>query len=67
MRVESAHRNGDSEVNGHMTANWAGALINFLLLAFFGLAVLGIGTGVYAAGALKKAEDRCKEKASYES
>jgi hypothetical protein len=50
-----------------MTPNWAGAVVNVLVLAFFVLALIGIGLGVYAASALKKAEGRNDEKASLES
>ncbi len=39
-----------------MTANWAGAVVNTLLLAFFVVIAIGIALGVYAARALKKAE-----------
>jgi phage shock protein PspC (stress-responsive transcriptional regulator) len=41
-----------------MTYNWAAAVVNVLILAFFVVVALGIGLGVYAAGALKKAEDK---------
>ena len=44
------------EVNERMTANWAGAVVNTLLLAFFVVIAIGIALGVYAARALKKAE-----------
>ena len=50
-----------------MTPNWAGSVVNVLILAFFALAFIGIGLGVYAASALKKAEGRSEEKASLES
>jgi hypothetical protein len=50
-----------------MTPNWAGAVVNVLVLAFFALAIIGIGLGVYAANALKKAEGRNEEQASPES
>jgi ABC-type spermidine/putrescine transport system permease subunit II len=39
-----------------MTANWAGAVVNTLLVAFFVVIAIGIALGVYAARALKKAE-----------
>lgn len=39
-----------------MTPNWAGAVVNVLVLAFFVVCAIGIGLGVYAAGVLKKAE-----------
>lgn len=61
-----ARRIGNTEVNGHMTANWAGSLVNVLLLGFFALAVIGIALGAYAADALKKAEGRNEEKVSLE-
>ena len=45
-----------------MTANWASVLVYVLILAFFILAAIGIGTGVYAAGVLKKAEGANEDK-----
>lgn len=39
-----------------MTANWAASVVNTLVLAFFVVIAIGIGLGVYAARALKKAE-----------
>jgi hypothetical protein len=51
-----AIRIGDTEVTGLMTANWAAAVVNVLILAFFVVVAVGIGLGVYAAGRLKKAE-----------
>ncbi|NTU71126.1 MAG: hypothetical protein HGB10_04830 [Coriobacteriia bacterium] len=50
-----------------MTANWAGAVVNVLILGFFMLAIIGIALGAYAASALKKAEGRNEEKVSLES
>lgn len=50
-----------------MTPNWAGAVVNVLVLAFFVACLIGIGLGVYAASVLKKAEARGEEKASLES
>jgi len=50
-----------------MTANWAGAVVYVLLLAFFAVALIGIGLGAYAARALKKAELRSADKVSTES
>lgn len=41
-----------------MTANWSAAVVNVLILAFFAVVAIGVGLGVYAAGALKKAEDK---------
>ena len=40
-----------------MTANWAAAVVNTLLLAFFVVIAIGVAIGVYAAKVLKKAED----------
>jgi hypothetical protein len=62
-----ANRIGDTEVNGPMTANWPGSVVYVLLLAFFALAAIGIGLGVYAASVLKKAEVGTEEKASLET
>ncbi len=45
-----------------MTANWAATVVNVLIAGFFILALFGIGIGVYAARALKKAEMRNAEK-----
>ena len=39
-----------------MTANWAASVVNTLVLAFFVVIAIGIGLGVYAARALKRAE-----------
>lgn len=39
-----------------MTANWAGAVVNVLILAFFAVVAIGVGLGAYAATALKKCE-----------
>ncbi len=39
-----------------MTANWAGIVVNFLVLAFFVVCALGIGLGIYTAKVLKKLE-----------
>jgi hypothetical protein len=50
-----------------MTPNWAGVVVNLLILAFFVLAAIGIGLGVYAAKVLKKCESALEEKASLES
>lgn len=47
-----------------MTANWAGAVVNVLVLAFFAVAFIGIGLGVYAAKVLKRNEGASEEKAS---
>jgi hypothetical protein len=44
-----------------MTANWAGAVVNVLILGFFAVAAIGIALGVYAARALKRAEDRTQQ------
>ena len=47
-----------------MTANWAGVLVIMLITAFFALAAIGIGLGVYAANVLKRYEGAAQEKAS---
>lgn len=39
-----------------MTANWSGAVVNVLVLAFFAVVAIGVGLGAYAASALKKNE-----------
>jgi len=39
-----------------MTANWAGAVVNVLVLAFFAVIAIGVALGAYAATALKKCE-----------
>jgi len=62
LRVESVRLNSnDSEVHGHMTANWASVVVNVLILAFFVVCAIGVGLGAYAATELKKAEDARKE------
>jgi cell division protein FtsL len=50
------------EVNERMTANWAGTVVNTLLLAFFVVCALGVVVGVYAARALKKVEQYMPKK-----
>ena len=40
-----------------MTANWASAVVNVLILAFFVVVLVGIGLGAYAATTLKKLEN----------
>lgn len=45
-----------------MTANWAATVVNTLLLAFFVVCALGVVAGVYAARALKKAEQYAPKK-----
>jgi hypothetical protein len=40
-----------------MTSNWAAAVVNLLILAFFAVCAIGVGLGAYAATVLKKAED----------
>jgi len=62
-----ANRIGDTEVTGHMTANWPASVVYVLILAFFVVAFIGIALGVYAAKVLKKAEGRIEDKASLES
>lgn len=39
-----------------MTNNWASAVVNVLILAYFVVVAIGIGLGVYAAKTLKKRE-----------
>jgi hypothetical protein len=41
-----------------MTPNWAGAVVNTLVVAFFAVIGIGIGFLVYAAKQLKKAEEK---------
>jgi len=55
-------RYAPTEVNERMTANWAAAVVNTLLLAFFVVIAIGIALGVYAARALKKAEQANQKK-----
>lgn len=43
-----------------MTSNWAAAVVNVLIAAFFIVVALGVGLSAYAASALKKAEERNK-------
>jgi hypothetical protein len=43
-----------------MTANWAAAVVNVLILAFFVVVAVGIGLGAYAATTLKKLEQQKK-------
>ena len=43
-----------------MTANWAAAVVNVLILAFFVVVLVGIGLGAYAASTLKKLENTKK-------
>ena len=44
-----------------MTANWAAAVVNVLILAFFAVVAIGVALGAYAASVLKKAENAGKE------
>lgn len=53
---DERHPRAPMEVNERMTANWAASVVNTLVLAFFVVIAIGIGLGVYAARALKKAE-----------
>jgi hypothetical protein len=46
-----------------MTANWAGTLVNVLILAFFAVVAIGVGLGAYAASSLKKCEEEKKSAA----
>lgn len=41
-----------------MTPNIASPIFNVLVVAFFVVTAIGIGVGIYAASALKKAEER---------
>jgi ABC-type spermidine/putrescine transport system permease subunit II len=43
-----------------MTPNWSASVVNTLVLAFFVVTAIGAALGVYAARALKKAEDKNK-------
>lgn len=56
IRGTKYHPRAPTEVNERMTANWAASVVNTLVLAFFVVIAIGIGLGVYAARALKKAE-----------
>ena len=56
IRETNARTRAPMEVNERMTANWASAVVNTLVLAFFVVIGIGIALGVYAARALKKAE-----------
>ncbi|MDZ4169100.1 MAG: hypothetical protein U1E26_05545 [Coriobacteriia bacterium] len=40
-----------------MTANWPGAVVNVLVLAFFVVIAIGVALGAYAAKSLKKCEN----------
>lgn len=44
-----------------MTANWAAALVNVLIVAFFVVCAVGIGLGAYAASVLKRRENEIRE------
>jgi hypothetical protein len=39
-----------------MTANWASAVVNVLVLAFFAVVAIGVGLAAYAASVLKRRE-----------
>ena len=68
VRVESTRfSTRDTEVDEYMTANWAGTVVNMLILGFFALAIIGIGMGIYAAKVLKRLEGTSDEKVSTES
>ena len=68
VRVESTRfSTSDTEVDEYMTANWAGVVVNMLILGFFALAVIGIGLGIYAAKVLKRLEVSSEDKVSTES
>jgi hypothetical protein len=49
-----------------MTANWAAAVVNTLVFAFFVVIAIGIGALAYAANALKKAEQPAETSAEVE-
>lgn len=44
-----------------MTSNWAAAVVNVLILAFFAVVVIGIALGAYAASVMKKRESETRE------
>jgi hypothetical protein len=44
-----------------MTANWASAVVNVLVLAFFAVVAIGAGLAAYAATVLKKRESEAGE------
>jgi hypothetical protein len=68
VRVESTRfSTRDTEVDEYMTANWAGVVVNMLILGFFALAIIGIGMGIYAAKVLKRLEGTSDDKVSTES
>jgi hypothetical protein len=46
-----------------MTPNWAGAVVNTLVLAFFVVIAIGVGFGIYAAKQLKKLEGKATDEA----
>jgi hypothetical protein len=46
------------EVTDSMTPNWAGAVVNTLVLAFFVVIAIGVALGVYAARVMKKLEQK---------
>ena len=50
-----------------MTANWAAAVVNVLILAFFVVVAVGIGIGAYAATTLKKLENKKEVEPEIES
>jgi ABC-type antimicrobial peptide transport system permease subunit len=45
-----------------MTLNWATAVVNTLVLAFFVVIAIGVAFGVYAAKQMKKMEEKLAEK-----
>jgi cell division protein FtsL len=55
-----------TEVNDRMTANLAMSVGNTLILAFFVVCAIGVVAGVYAARALKKAEQQQAPKRNLE-
>jgi hypothetical protein len=57
-RYNPSRVDNSREVNHQMTPNWAGAVVNTLVVAFFAVIGIGIGFLVYAAKQLKKAEEK---------
>jgi hypothetical protein len=47
-----------------MTGNWAAAVVNVLVLAFFAVVAIGVGLGAYAATELKRAEELRRQQQS---
>ncbi|MDO8963314.1 MAG: hypothetical protein Q7W30_02355 [Coriobacteriia bacterium] len=49
-----------------MTPNWAAAVVNTLVLAFFVVIAISIGFNVYAARAMKRMEEQLKQQTKAE-